>query len=192
MSPEQIASIESIRADVQLFSGGTGGIDNWFTVHGNNHSLFERLSQLSANPLTRSQFNQLIALSHQGEVSPGFFEYYWLTAPAHTYDVTRIPRYNEIYTRLDPICSFDHLYWGLYRIYVDCLLYYGTLLYGFRELRTQSKQDLESFFRQRRFDFDGMTQRGPRARPITNREGQPIPNCRKGLQVLRRIRGRIK
>ena len=154
-------SIDAIRANVQLFSGGTGGIDSWFTVSGDNDSLFARLSTLGANPLTRSQFNQLIALSHQGEVSQGFFEYYWLGAPEHTYDVTHIPKYDEVYTRLDRICSFDHLYWGLYRIYVDCLLYYGSLRYGFGELRSKERSDLDAFFRQRRFDFDAMSQRGP-------------------------------
>jgi hypothetical protein len=153
--------IDRIRTRLALFSGDTGGIDSWLTRASDLESLFSRLARLDAEPLTRSQLNQLLALSHQAEVSPGFFEYYWLTTPRHTYDVTSLPSFETTFVGLDRIISLDQLYWGLYRIYLDSLLYFGNIRSGFYQLRSLSKADLDEQFLIRRFDFDAMSQRGP-------------------------------
>src|ERR1035438_6090296 len=93
--PESDAS-----SQLALFTGGTGGIDSWLT---GDHAgtVMARLSQLPNEPISRSQFNQLLALSHRADVSEGFFRYYWLSEPRHTYDVTRIPRYHPTYKAVD-------------------------------------------------------------------------------------------
>ena len=100
---------DDIRSRLALFSGDTGGIDSWLTRATDPKGLFSRLGELDSDPLTRSQLNQLLALSHQGEVSAGFFEYYWLLTPSHTYDVTSVPAFHPAFTALDRIISLDQL-----------------------------------------------------------------------------------
>jgi hypothetical protein len=148
------------RSQLALFTGGTGGIDSWLT---GDHAgtVIARLDRLSAEPLSCSQLNQLLALSHQAEVSEGFFRYYWLSEPKHPYDVTRIPNHHATYKAVDQILSIDQLYWGLYRIYVDCLLCFGSIRDGYRALRASTDRELQSYFEARRYDSDGLLHRGP-------------------------------
>ena len=70
------------RRHLTLFTGGTGGIDSWLTGD-HADTVIARLDRISADPLSCSQLNQLLALSHQAEVSEGFFRYYWLSEPKH-------------------------------------------------------------------------------------------------------------
>jgi hypothetical protein len=109
---------QDVRSQLELFAGGTGGIDSWLTGDHAN-TVMARLEQLPNEPISRSQFNQLLALSHRADVSDGFFKYYWLSEPRHPYDVTRVPRYHPTYIAVDQILSLDQLYWGLYRIVPD-------------------------------------------------------------------------
>jgi hypothetical protein len=148
------------RTRLALFAGGTGGIDSWLT---GDHAdvIIARLDRLSAEPLSRSQLNQLLALSHQAEISEGFFRYYWLSEPKHPYDVTRIPHYHSTYKAVDQILSIDQLYWGLYRVYVDSLLCYGSIRDGYHALRTLTYGELQNFFEAQRYDSDAMIHRGP-------------------------------
>ena len=94
-------------------------------------------------------------------MSEGFFRYYWLSEPRHTYDVTRIPRYHPTYKAVDQILSVDQLYWGLYRIYVDCLLFFGSIRDGYRALRTLTLTEIQGLFEKERYDTDAMLHRGP-------------------------------
>src|ERR1700733_7961887 len=143
-----------------LFTGKTGGIDSWLANQPDS-SLLERLGRLREDPLSLSQFNQFLALAHQASMSQGFFDYYWFSAPLHPYDVSGIPGYDPLYPKLQAVSSIDHLSWGLYRIYTDALLYYGSIRNGYRELRSLQKEDLERLFAVRRFDSQAMTRRGP-------------------------------
>jgi len=68
-----------VRDQLKLFSGGTGGIDSLLTTDP-SEAVCARLGRLHEQPLSCSQFNQLLALSHQPEMSDGFFRYYWLTS----------------------------------------------------------------------------------------------------------------
>jgi len=148
------------RKHLTLFTGGTGGIDSWLT---GDHAgtVIARLDRISSDPLSCSQLNQLLALSHQAEVSEGFFRYYWLNEPKHPYDVTRIPNHHATYKSVDQILSLDQLSWGMYRIYVDCLLYFGSIRDGYRALRALSYRELQTQFEERRYDSDNMLHRGP-------------------------------
>ena len=148
------------RSRLALFTGGTGGIDSWLTGEYAD-TVITRLERLSMEPLSCSQLNQLLALSHQAEVSEGFFRYYWLSEPKHPYDVTRIPQYDDTYRAVDQILSIDQLYWGLYRVYVDSLLYYGSIRDGYRALRVMSYAELQAYFERHRYDSDAMLHRGP-------------------------------
>ncbi len=128
--------------------------------------VFNRLSKIKKEPLSREELNQLLILSHEAGVSDGFFEYYWLTAPSsHPYDVTLIPEYqkkwiNNSQTNNSKIHSLNHLYWGFYRLYVDSLLYFGNVRTGYRSLRTKTEDELKDFFKPSRFDTAKMKNRG--------------------------------
>jgi hypothetical protein len=158
-----------VDARLALFTGDTGGIDSWLT--GDNAARIDaRLAQLPNEPLSLALLNQLLALSQQPAVSRAFFEYYWCSAPVHPYRVEDLPDYDASYVRFDRIVSIEQLRWGLYRIYVDSLLYFGTIRHGFHALREKSRDELDQFFRTKMFEPDGLIARGEPISPIS------IPN----------------
>ncbi|HYM09880.1 MAG TPA: hypothetical protein VEU62_04065 [Bryobacterales bacterium] len=147
------------RERLELFAGDSGGIDSWLTS-GFSDIVYSRLNDLPAHPLSCSQLNQLLALSHQAGVSEAFFRYYWLSAPKHPYDVTRIPFYHPTFNEVDQILSLDQLYWGLYRIYVDSLLFFGSIRNGYRALRDLENSQLHEHFQGMLYPTDAMLHRG--------------------------------
>src|SRR6266540_3404786 len=122
----QTSDVKEILDRLRPFMGGTGGFDSWLTGS-SSPSVINRLAELRSSALSCSQLNQLLALAHRPELAVGTFRYYWLSAPAHCYDVTRLPHYHANYTGVDRIISVDQLAWGLYRFYFDSLLFFGTL-----------------------------------------------------------------
>jgi hypothetical protein len=153
---------------LELFTGNTGGIDSWLTGD-NAPQISQRLAQLPGEPLSHALLNQLLALSQQPAVSRAFFDYYWCSAPVHPYKVQDIPDYDASYLKFDRIESLEQLRWGLYRLYVDSLLYFGTIRHGFHVLREKDQEGLRSFFRSKMYDTDGLIARGPAMSPL------PIP-----------------
>lgn len=147
------------RTLLQLFTGDSGGIDSWLTSDF-SPLVYERLDRIRNEPLSCSQINQLLALSHQAEVSEGFFRYYWLSVPRHAYDVSKLPCYHSTFKEVDQILTLDQLYWGLYRIYVDSLLFFGSIRNGFRALRDLEPPELAEYFESRRYPSDAMLHRG--------------------------------
>jgi hypothetical protein len=93
----------------------------------------------------------------------GFFRYYWLQAPErHPYSVRDLPGFSNDWLNSDgKIISLGHLKWGLYRLYVDALLYFGNVRTAFRRLRDTPIAEIESFFTCRRFDTNAIKRRGP-------------------------------
>jgi hypothetical protein len=147
------------------FTGGTGGIDSWLT--GDNAELIlQRLSKLPGDPLSHSLFNQLLALAKQPPVSRSFFTYYWCSVPVHPYRVEDVPGYHESYSAFDRIESVDQLAWGLYRLYVDSLLYFGTISNGFQELSSRELLDLEAFFTSKMWHPEDLAARGEPMSPV--------------------------
>src|SRR5207249_370728 len=53
------------------------------------------------------------------------------------------------------------LRWGLYRLYVDGLLYFGNVAAAYSSLRSKTFEELIAFFTQKRFDTAAIAQRGP-------------------------------
>ncbi len=141
-----------------LFSG-SGGIDSWLR-DGTPQAVIDRLHQLSTNPLTREQLNQLLVLSHEAGMSRGFFDYYWLTVPAHPYNVTGVLDYDPSYAEQSIISSLEHLRWGLRRFYTDALLYFGNVRSAYRRLREMTNDELTAFFTSHLHDTDSMMRRG--------------------------------
>ncbi len=73
-------------------------------------------------------------------MSNGFFRYYWRAQPNHPYDVTALPFYPPtlIADAKQEVVSHDHLRWGLYRLYVDGLLYFGNITAAYSALRSRT------------------------------------------------------
>lgn len=155
----------AIQEYLEPLFAGTGGIDSWLGEK-TPPVVFDRLGRLSQEPLSRSQLCQLLILSHEAGPSEGFFNYYFLRAPsAHTYDVTRHGVSENGVDRdwfdQDHIVSLEHLKWGLYRFYVDALLYFGNVRSAYRTLRDKTEADIDKFFQRRCVDTDGLKKRGP-------------------------------
>ncbi len=157
-----VVNRSNILEQFKLFQGGTGGLDSWLGET-TPESVFEALSDLENQPLTRSRLNQLLTLSHEAPISEAFFRYYWLTAPdSHPYAVKKIPCFAPVFCNqnLDAVASSDQLYWGLYRFYVDALLFFGNVRTAFQQLRSLSDENLKDFFQSHRFNTTDMKRRG--------------------------------
>ena len=151
-----------ILSEFSLFTVPTGGIGNWLTKD-THDDVFTRLGKVDQEPLPAVQLNQLLVLGHEAPVGDDFFRYYWLLAPKqHPYDVQTIPGFsNNFLQSSGAIHSLSHLKWGLHRLYVDALLYFGNVRTAFRRLRDLPLSEIEAFFRSERFETDAIKRRGP-------------------------------
>jgi hypothetical protein len=154
-------SKDQLLAELTLFKVDHGGIGTWIT-EGTHQVVFDRLGNIEKEPISKVQLNQLLAFGHEAPVTSGFFEYYWKSVPEyHPYDVRSIPDYNEKWTSTNEIISLAQLKWGLYRLFVDSLLYFGNVRTGFRHLRTLEAPELSDFFKKYRFPTEEIIARGP-------------------------------
>ncbi|HEY3637929.1 MAG TPA: hypothetical protein VGK90_07220 [Rhizomicrobium sp.] len=144
-----------------LFSVPTGGIGSWLTEQSHD-DIFHRLGSIDEVPLSPVQLNQLLVLGHEAPVSDGFFRYYWIESPTeHPYAVRAVSGLDDSFLSAgDKIISLEHLKWGLYRLYIDALLYFGNVRTAFRSLRDRSFTEIELFFKAECFDTSGMKRRG--------------------------------
>src|SRR6516162_7795594 len=150
-----------ILGDFALFSLGTGGIGSWLT-RDSRQDIFERLAAIEDQPLSAVQLNQLLVLGHEAPVSDAYFRYYWLQAPdTHPYGVRDLPDFSPCWVSSTAITSLAHLRWGLYRLYIDGLLYFGNVRTAFRSLRDLCIEELQCLFAQKRFDTEAIERRGP-------------------------------
>ena len=155
---------EAVRAGIlekfQLFQGGTGGLDSWLGEK-TPEVVFEALAEIREKPLHRAGLNQLLTLSHEAPVSDAFLHYYWLSEPAdHPYKVRKIRDFDERWPKSAAIADLNQLSWGLYRFYVDALLYFGNIRTAYQRLRGLSEKELFEFFLKRRIDTEGLSKRG--------------------------------
>ena len=135
-------------------------MDNWLDED-SPRQIFDSLSKIESEPLSRARFSQLLTLAHEAPLSEALFRYYWLTVPEmHPYPVRNIPDFDPTWEGKEQIDSLDHLYWGLYRFYVDALLFFGNIRTAFQRLRTLSKRELTDFFQKRRIGTDDLLVRG--------------------------------
>lgn len=149
-----------------LFSGPNSGFERWLNGDTDGRIL-SRISTIDRDPLSRAQLNQLLLLAHEAGMSAGFYKYYWLHAPAphrHPYRVEAIEGYSIDYSGRASISSIEHLRWGLYRLYVDALLFFGNVRTAYRVLRSMTFDELTDYYNKKCIDFDspsGMVLRGP-------------------------------
>ena len=153
-------SNNQILKEFELFSLGTGGIGDWLTEK-TDVKVFERIASIEKEPLTQIQLNQILILGHQAPVSDGFFQYYWENTPLeHPYDVSSFPGFQKIWIDSSVIKSIEHLKWGLSRLFIDGLLWFGNVRAAYRFLRDKTFDDLSRFFKEKRFNTETMRERG--------------------------------
>lgn len=157
-SPLLAALLEQLHP---LFAG-SGGIDSWLGSETPN-TVIDRLSTIDDDPLSHAQLAQLLILSHEAGPSQGFFDYYWMSAPSHTYDVKQVDNasFQDAWISGTSIVSISHLRWGLYRFYVDALLYFGNIRSAYRKLRELTIDEIHDLFQTKRIDTTSMLSRGP-------------------------------
>lgn len=155
-------SKKDILDEFSLFSVPAGGIGSWLSEQ-THDDVFVRLGQIDEQPLPAVQLNQLLVLGHEAPIEDGFFSYYWLqTDDKHPYDVRKLPGYSDDFLDSDGmIASLAHLKWGLYRLYVDALLFFGNVRTAFRSLRDRSFGEIHALFQCERFDTAAIKRRGP-------------------------------
>jgi len=152
---------ETILQEFKLFSLGGDGIGGWLSQN-TDDEVFRRLDRINQEPLSKVQLNQLFVFGHEAPVSDGFFRYYWLEAPTeHPYPVAKLSGFHEPWLNSIAIISLEHLKWGLYRLFTDGLLYFGSVRTAYRKLRGLTRNELVEFFKRKTFDTASIKQRGP-------------------------------
>lgn len=156
-------TVDDIKNEFGLFRGNGAGIESWISDKTPDDVLV-RLAQIDSDPISIAQLNQLLILSHEAGISEGFFKYYWQSGKSlhltHPYDVTKIPDYISSFEDAEMIHSLSHLKWGLYRFYVDALLYFGNVREAYRSLRIKTFDDLSQYFQTKRFNTNRLKLRG--------------------------------
>ena len=152
-------TVGEITLNSDLFSGDVGGLGTLFRATACGE-VGDRLGTIERQPLSRTELNQLLHLCHEAGLSEGFFRYYWLRAPLHTYDVRKLPGFQESWMQTSAIVSKQHLLWGIYRACLDGLFYFGDMRTGYRELRAKSDDELVEFYRGKSIETEALQRRG--------------------------------
>jgi hypothetical protein len=148
----------------ELFRGNGGGIEAWFTDR-IPEMVVEVLSDCEKKPISCEVLSQLLILSHEGGVSKGFFDFYFLYDPhadgASWYDPKTLSEFEPRFLKANELLNLNHLKWGLRRFYMDALLSFGNIRQAFRALRVaRDKYEITARMRKCAFDTKNMTARG--------------------------------
>ncbi|SRR6266478_4251184 len=151
---------EALLQRFTLFMTGNGGIET--LIHKDSPILvLDRLADLNHEPLSKVQLNQLLGLCEERAVSDGFFRYYWSASPKSPYKLSKIPGFSTDYPQHEKIHNLDHFMYGLYRIFVDGLLYRGNVRGYYREFAIKSYEEIDLFVNQNLVDTEITKRRGP-------------------------------
>jgi hypothetical protein len=135
----RMSAKSDLLSEFELFRGNGGGIEAWFSERIPD-TVVDVLLNCEKRPISCEVLSQLLILSHEGGVSRGFFDYYFLYDPhaeGHSwYDPKKLPEFEERFLGSRELLSLKHLKWGLRRLYIDALLYFGNIRQGYRSLRT--------------------------------------------------------
>ncbi len=148
--------------EFELISGGLEGIENFISIQ-SPEEIFNSLLNIENQPLSKVQLNQLLILSHEKGVSDGFFQYYWLETPKHSYDVKKLPEFDENFLDSEnyEIKSIQHLKWGIHRIFIDGLLFFGNIRNFYHYLCSKDYEPIINFFEAKIFNTESLQKRGP-------------------------------
>jgi len=153
------------KAEIQDYfsslSDSSGGLTS-FLSDSSRDEVFDRLGRIEEDPISKVQLNQLLLMADEAGMTYSCYEYYWHTAPQkHPYDVKTVFGFEEYFlTGGELIVSLAHLRWGLTRIYIDAILFFGSVKYGYRTLRQKRKEQLEGFFSAKMMPTEFFTKRG--------------------------------
>lgn len=136
------------------------GICGFITEKYGSDYLFDSLSQINENGLSKVQFDQLLNLQQIKGVSDGFFKFYWLSYPSHFYDIRKLHGFDNSYTTDVVIQSIEQLKWGLLRVFIDCLYVFGNIEEGYKTISDYTEEELLCLFEQYSFKADIIKKRG--------------------------------
>lgn len=141
--------------EFELFRGNGGGIESWFSDDIPD-SVIAPLTKCEQHHVSLEVLNQLLILSHEAGMTYSFFKFYFLTDPHEQglswYDPKKLSEFDESFLQASAITSLRHLKWGLMRLYIDGLLFFGNIRQCYRSLRAMSMGELESFFLDRLYN----------------------------------------
>ena len=115
----------------------------------------KRLSEIEDNPISFMQLRQMFVLNGYQGFTSGFFYYYWTAKDTdkHPYDVTKVEGYDDEYKYISNVNSLQQLKWGLYRLYIDSLLFFGDINFGYTHFCKLNNEELHSCFDEKRYDI---------------------------------------
>jgi hypothetical protein len=161
---------DDILQEMAFFRGNGEGIESWFSDNISDVAV-DVLANCEKRPIGLEVLNQLLILSHEGGISEGFFRFYFLTNPhsqgGYWYNPEKLPGYDPVFLNSSTLQSLRHLKWGLSRLYIDGLLYFGNIRQCYRTLRGLKFEQLATFFRNKAFDPNARTGRNDHL-PLTN------------------------
>lgn len=144
----------------ELSNPDTTGLEHFLSSKVEDE-VIKRLENIDNEPLSKVQLNQLLIMSGLNGIKYGFYKYYWLSEPnTHPYKVRSVEDFDEKYTKETAITSLKQLKWGLRRIYIDGLLYYGNITNGFKHLSHKRESELIAFFKDKNFETEVIKSRG--------------------------------
>ena len=154
-------SKEKLLEEFKLFSLDSGGIGSWLTKDA-DIEIFERFDQIETSPIKKVQLNQLLVMGHEAPMSNGFFRYYWCETPEdHPYDVKTVEYFPNEPIEDYKIRSLNEFKWGIARLFIDSLLYWGNVRTGYRELRNLNHKQLVELYSNKRYKIEDIVSRGP-------------------------------
>jgi len=103
----------------------------------------------------------LLGFQRERAVSDDFFRHYWFEEPKTPYKLSAIPGFSSDYKNHDKIRSIDQFFYGMYRIFIDGLLFRGNVRSYFRELSMTSSDSVLSASRDSLFSTEAIKTRGP-------------------------------
>jgi hypothetical protein len=123
--------------------------------------VLDRLAALDRQPLSKVQLNQLLGLREERGMSDGFFRYYWSAEPKVPYKLSTIPGFSSEFQKHNTIQDLNHFIYGLYRIFIDGLLYKGNVRGYYREFASKSFDEIDTFVHCHLIETDVIKERGP-------------------------------
>lgn len=151
---------DQLRETYKVFRASGEGVEGflWGQV---GDFVCDRILDIEHQSLSKVQLDQLLGFQRERAVSDGFFKYYWLTEPELPYNLTSIPGYRSDYQKQNDIVSIEHLFYGLYRIFMDGLLLCGNVRSYYRQACSMSFEAIQSLASTALFDTQAIKQRGP-------------------------------
>jgi hypothetical protein len=151
-----------ILREMAFFRGNGEGIESWFS-ESISDVVIEALADCEKRPISVEILNQLLILSHEGGVSRGFFEFYFLLNPhsqgVYWYNPSKLSEFDQSFLQSSHLTSLNHLKWGLKRLYIDGLLYFGNIRQCYRTLRSLNGNQLHDFFGSKVLNARALTER---------------------------------